>query len=209
MADTSLPTREQELALHRRLVEDDPTATADLFLAYLDYLADYLARCPGTTEDQCRDAAEDALLALVRVPTSYHAEKATLAAYLQMSAKFDLKNLLQKERKKTRKHVSVNLVEDSLAERNYSQSDPSVIVALREEADHARTVLLPSVTRGLTDIELRVLELMFDGEKKTVAFAKVMAIEHLPKDEQEVRVLRLKNKLKKRLERRRPHDETP
>jgi DNA-directed RNA polymerase specialized sigma24 family protein len=207
MAAPSLPTREQELALHRRLVEDDPTAPADLASAYFDYLARYLSRRNNAADDLCLECAGDALIALVKNPKSYNQEKLALAAYLRMSAQGDLKNRLRKEVK--HRHFSLNVVKDSDLARNYSETAPDMMVSLREEAGRAQVMLLPALTRGLTDHEVRVLQLLLDGEKKTATFARAMEITDLPKSEQESRVNRLKNKLKRRLERlRRQHDET-
>jgi hypothetical protein len=57
------------------------------------------------------------------------------------------------------------------------------------------------VRHDLNAGEERVLALMLDGERKTLAFAQALGIDQLPKKEQKAKVKRLKDKLKKRIER--------
>jgi hypothetical protein len=60
---------------------------------------------------------------------------------------------------------------------------------------------LAGVRRGLTVGEQKALELMLEGERKTTVFAQALGIDHLPKEMQEDQVQRVKDKLKKRIER--------
>ena len=58
----------------------------------------------------------------------------------------------------------------------------------------------------LSEGESRVLELILQGERKTVIFAQALGIDHLPKKEKTVEVNRVKNKIKKRIDRRKTGD---
>jgi len=95
-----LISQEDELALHRRLVDRDVTAFADLASKFLDPLIKWLTakNRSSISEDVCIDAAEDALIALVKNPASFNPGGGKrLDAYLCMSAQGDFRNLLRKE----------------------------------------------------------------------------------------------------------------
>jgi RNA polymerase sigma-70 factor (ECF subfamily) len=65
----------------------------------------------------------------------------------------------------------------------------------------------PSVREGLTDAEVRVLDLMIRGERKTSVYAEAYEIAGLPSEEQRRMIKQVKDKLKKRFERARRNDE--
>ena len=93
-----LPSSDQALLLHRRLVEAAPTASADLAAAYLDHLIDWLAsHNRRIAPELCATAAGDAILALIKNPKSYDPSRQSLSAYLHLSAQGDLLNLLRRE----------------------------------------------------------------------------------------------------------------
>ena len=62
---------------------------------------------------------------------------------------------------------------------------------------------------GLSDAESRALDLLLDGERKTAVFAEALGIGHLPMKDQRAEVKRVKDKLKKRIERETRGDGKP
>ena len=122
--------------IHQRLIDEDPTAPADLVQVYLGALTNWLiARNPRSHPDDCATAAEDALLALIKAPNSFKAGRQTLDAFLRMSATGDLRNVLQKERRRRGIETDIESVEVSPEKRKYlmgRESDPAVLVALQE-----------------------------------------------------------------------------
>src|SRR5262249_32266566 len=99
-APPQILTQPDSLQLHQRLLEHDPTAANDLIGAYLDLLVGWLGETDARVAPDLRlEAAEDALLALIRKPESYCPERQALEVYLRMSARGDLRNRLQKERR--------------------------------------------------------------------------------------------------------------
>ncbi len=200
----SLPDRDQELALHGRLLAgDDPTATVDLAVAYLTPLIKWLSTSDKEAhEDFCNHAAGDAILTLAKNPCSYDPNRGmTLFGFLKMSAQKDLQNLFRAE---NRHQKNRKLVELSSLDGKYSkEGDPFVSLPIREEADIARAKILPVVQNGLSEAELRVLDLMLAEEKKTAALAQAYGIGDLPKNEQKRQIKRVTDKLKKRIERAR------
>lgn len=68
-------TQSDAVLLHQRLLADDPTAPSDLADAYLEALIAWLAKTNARVPAEVRiEAAEDALLALIRNPHSYSPE---------------------------------------------------------------------------------------------------------------------------------------
>ena len=203
-----LPSQDQALALHQRLLAEDPVAPSDLAVIYLDWLATWLTRRnPRLQEHFCNEAAANAILDLIKRPWSYDPAKAGLDAYLRMSAAGDLKNLLRAERRHSERRADWDTVELSPDVGKYlwdEDSDPARILDRREDNMEHEAALAPRMAaarEGLSEGEAAALELLRQGERKTARYAAVLNITHLPVAEQERQVKRVKDKLKKRLER--------
>jgi DNA-directed RNA polymerase specialized sigma24 family protein len=209
-ADFPLST-EDALALWKRLLdENDRTASSEFAVSYLNPLAEWLTRNhPDADPHDCDTAAENTILALTKNPASYKPERQTLHAYLRMSAARDLKNVLRSEQRHTERRADFEVVELSPAMRKYlrdDDADPAIIVERREDLMAAQSKvrsLSADVLEGLTPAEARALELMQLGERKTSVYARVLGLSDRPPDEQQRDVKRVKDKLKKRLERAR------
>lgn len=205
---SALPSPEAARALHQRLLDGDPVASSDLAVAYLDWLAAWLARTnPRDERHLCDTAAEDAILGLSKRPAAYDPERLGLEAYLRMAATRDLQNLRSRERRHSRHRADLDAVELSPDAGKYlwdEAGDPARIVERREEAMANETVLAPRLAaarEGLSEAEAWALELLRQGERKTAPYAAALGITHLPLAEQRQQVKRVKDKLKKRLER--------
>src|SRR5438876_1098813 len=68
-----LISEDEERSLHRRLVDRDVTAFNDLARLFLDHLIAWLVENNRSSvpKQLCIDAAEDALIALVKLPASF------------------------------------------------------------------------------------------------------------------------------------------
>lgn len=203
----SWPSAETALEIHQRLCQDDPVAPSDLAVHYLDPLAEWVARTnPRIDPHLCDQAAEDAILALIRNPRAFDPAKGALDAYLRMSAQGDLRNALERERRHSQRRERLEVVELFGGDGNLGQdeSDPALIVE-RDEAD--RETRMQTISLGedatFTPEELGVYELMRQGERRTAAFAAVLGIGHLDELEQRREVKRVKDRIKRRLQRAR------
>jgi hypothetical protein len=201
----SLISKEEEQALHRRLVAGDATAPADLVQLFLDYLSAWLvkknARVP---EALCLEAAEDALISLIKTPASFKIERGMrLAAYLLMSAQGDLRNILRRERRAQKNQIRLEDVELSAAGGKCLavDDDPSLPLAMEEDTAWAVKTVIAPAREGLSEAESRALDLILCGERKNARFAEVLGLQHLPIEGQEAAVKRVKDKLKKRIKR--------
>ena len=204
-ASSASPAPERGRALHARLLAGDPVAPADPAEAYLDPLATWLARQnPGVTDPHlCTVAAGEAIIALIAAPGSYDPTRRSLAGYLRMSAQGDLRNLLRTERRHAARRASLEAVELSPRagkELWDVESDPARIVerAIVEREAELTVDSLPSLP-GLTPQETAVLALLRQGERRTIAYARLLGLDRLPVAEQRREVKRVKDRLQKRL----------
>jgi hypothetical protein len=209
-----LPSPEGERELHRRLMEQDPTAPADLARSFVEALINWLQskNKRQITDDLFAEAAGDAIVALIKNPTSYQADRGKgLFAYLCMSAQGDLQNSLRRERNQVRAHAPLDSLELSSDRGKYLGQVDHQLLRLEnsEELQHADETVLTQVRDGLTPGEVAALDLMNNGERKTAEFVRVLRIDHLSKAEQRKAVKRVKDKLKSRIKRERSeHDES-
>lgn len=201
------PTPDEEVALLRKLINHRASAVGELLVAFVAPLFDWLAAAHPRSDEQFReDAAVDAIASLAKRPESYQPECGkSLGDYLKMSASGDLKNLLDKERRRAAKRNS----EFDVALLEYRGNEIGMEMELKEEAERLEATVLAIVKDGLMPEELAGLDLLVDGAKKTEAFAPVLKLDHLPPEEREAAVKRFKDKIKVRIKRAREvHDES-
>ena len=89
------------ICLHQRLIAGDLTVSAEIAELYLPIITSRLERVfPHLDDVHLVDtAAEDAILNYIARPTQYKPEKLGLEAYLVMSARWDLVNLINSQKK--------------------------------------------------------------------------------------------------------------
>ncbi len=210
----ALPSPEDELNLHRRLVDGDPTSTADLAAQYLDFLVAWLEErnVRRIRQEFLVEAAEDAIISLMKSPKSFAPERNRaihpLFAYLCMAAQRDLQNILAREKRQVGGQTSLDSVAQLPDAWKYlgNHDDPLLHLQNREELAQGNQTILEPTRNGLSDEEQQAMHLMLDGERKTAVFARTLHIEHLPTPQQRREVKRVKDKLKKRIKRGRGAD---
>jgi hypothetical protein len=198
------PTQQDAIAIHQRLLAQDPTAATDLAEVYLEMLVAWLRENHGRApEDDRIQAAEDAILALIRKPESYSPERQTLEVYLHISAKGDLRNLLRKERRHSKGRTAWISVELSPDVGKYlgRDDDPALPLRLAEERQSIAAAIPDSVRQELSETDLCALELILQKEHKTSVYAELYGLLHLPAEEQRSEVKRHKDRLKSVLKR--------
>ena len=145
------------------------------------------------------DAATDAIVDYIKHPSKWNPNRGTLVSYICMAADRDLRNALEKDRRRQKREIFMSDVEDSGPERNVVSDD--------EEQSEAISGLLDVLDRTVTSQRDReFLTLMLTGERSTERFAELLGIQALPKSEQAKVVKQHKDRLKKvveRLQRRR------
>jgi RNA polymerase sigma-70 factor (ECF subfamily) len=197
------PPAEEGLSFHLRLLDMAPDAAADLCRAYLEPLVHWLGGyAPSADPDLCQTAAEDALLSYLNNPSRYDPHRAGLTTFLQMAARRDLWNLQRRQKRCDRNHTPLSVVEDGQEGGNLlgREEEPIVHLQRQEEAEQMQTILA-SIKANCTAAEWRVLELMLAGERRDAVFAEALDVGDRPDEEQAREVKRVKDRLKKRLER--------
>ena len=181
--------------LYRRLCSGDPTAPAEFVEYWLDPLFRRLRRAyPHVDEDLVVDAVTDAILALIRHPSSYDPRRGSLGSYLWMSARGDLNNALERQNRQRGREGPTDPVELLAHERNFRMQE-----SIEEPAvETAGGQLLATV---VDPVDRQVLALMLHGERRTEAYAEVLRITDLPPAEQRRIVKRHKDRIRKRLRR--------
>ena len=201
MPPTDWPDPEAALALWRRLPRDpaapghDAAATADFCAAFLEPLVTHLGgRWPHADEHLIQDAAERAVLDVLRRPDRYSPALSPLRAYLCRAARRDLSNLARAEGRHHRGRIPLDSVAEATGPGNEEEDD------LWESLDDPRVA---AVLAGFNDVERAIWELMLAGERSTAAFVPILGIDDRPTAEQEREVKRSKERIKMRLKRAR------
>ena len=187
------------LDLHQRLLSDDPVVTEEMFRILAPDLERHLrVRFPslaaGVDPDIRTLAVYEALTDYFKNPGKYKPDKRGLMGYLRMAARRDMQNLLRKEYGRLKRRASFESVEFWLSDGN----DVSGRVA--EDIDGRR--MIEDLKQGMTSEERAVFDLMLDGERSTEVAADAMNIGHLPLGEQAREVKRVKDRIKKRIQRK-------
>jgi DNA-directed RNA polymerase specialized sigma24 family protein len=207
--DVSFPSAEEGLSLHLRLCDLDPAAPADVCRAYLGPLVGWIAvKYPHIDPSLHETAVHEALFTYVQKPLSFDPRRGSLAAYLRMAAQGDLLNLLRAEQRHHRQRLPWPVVEESTESGNLlGREEEPPLTLQRDEEAKAWQSLLHSVEERCTPEEKCVLDLMLAGEQSTVVFAEALGLSGLPMPDQKRHVKRVKDRIKKRLERGAPrHD---
>lgn len=190
------------LSLHRRLFDRDPVASADFAVAFLQPLIDWLHTTNvGIDPMMCVEAADEAIVEFITHPAKYDPEILNVVAFLRMAAQRDLQNLLRKEWRHQRQRRDLKVVEQLPESGKYLMRDDDPSLPLQIEEARRQQALPDAFRQQLTEVEQRFVEQMEQGEWRTPVFAAILGITHRPADEQRREVKRVKDRLKKRLER--------
>ena len=198
------PLAEQKFL--QKLLSGDPTATADLFVAYYTPLFNWLQINNRSVDEQMNhDAVTVALVSFMKNPQSFKPEMGKrLKSYLMMSAAGDLKNLLRREKRHQFGRKSLEDVELGSDAGNTTSRQ----LELHEEVEWVQATILVHVKDGLTPEELAGLDVYLAGEKSTEAFVAVLELDERSAEECEATVKKFKDKIKLRIKRARGlHDE--
>jgi len=180
------------------------TAPAELASLVLGPLVLWLTQTnPRVDPHIITEAADEAVLALIRNPDTFRPDAGGLESYLQMSAEGDLRNILRREQRHRKNRLPWEVVELSEDLGNYMQrdDDPSFPLSIEEELERLQGSVPAVVRDGLAEGENRVLDLMLREERSTAVYADAYGVADRPPEEQRKIIKRVKDKLLKRIER--------
>jgi DNA-directed RNA polymerase specialized sigma24 family protein len=197
--------RQEQDDLHRRVLNRDPTAKADVFETLLDPLIDSLGyRWPGLRgEDQLRDNAIDSVFNYLAAPERYDPKRCSLLTYLRMDAHNDLINAYRSPAQAVK---VVPLPEESHSGvrdgRRLRKVDSALISTDSYPSDSPLAGLVRQVVDAFPDKHDReIVTLLMQGQRSTTIYAQVLGLSGLSASEQEKRVNREKDRIRKRLRR--------
>jgi RNA polymerase sigma-70 factor (ECF subfamily) len=185
--------------IHDRMLAGDPIASSELAETVLDRLVSTLTRkYPGLRDSVfLADAVTDALMAYLKNPGAYDPSKRGLFGYLMMSAEGDLRNALERARRRTDREGPLEVVELGQFAGNVDQGD---VESVDQRIDAER--LQSRLTRLFPDqVDQQLAQLILDGERATETYAQLLGLQDLESTEQQREVKRHKDRIKKRLQR--------
>lgn len=192
-----MTNRRTELAeVHRRVLQEDPTASLTLFLLLHKPLIRVLQRQfgRGLELEQIMDLATDAIMAYLREPRRFDPQRSSLYSYLAMIARGDGLNRLQSKKSEQKK---LRLYSQEVVELD----SPARNMQKEAETTWDATTLLEKYGKEIVEDEVdgAVLRLILLGEKDTAAYARAINVAHLPEDERKAAVKQRRDRIEKRL----------
>jgi RNA polymerase sigma-70 factor, ECF subfamily len=190
--------------LHRSLLSRDPTAPETIARVILGPLVEHTElHFSRVSSDTVEQSALDAVWEYLKHPERCQAATgAGVVAYVRGVARMKLLDELRRERRRRAREQRWAQETEADAEREGVELRTA---ATTVEQDEDTAVLQARRTEVLgalvTETDRRLLELKLSGERKTSAFAEVLAISHLPIAEQRKIVKRHKDRIDKILRR--------
>ncbi len=200
------PASPDELDLHRRLLSrNDDTASAELFVRYCIVLDGRLRanfEFFQMTDEDISDAITTAWLEYTDRPERYKPEGQSLRNFLYTRAKSRLKDM----RRKVRKELDFENSDDEFVEVSREFTDNIVEGSSKLEDRVLDCIVNDELWQKIQELvpdeqDLKIVRLMLDDVRETSAYVTLLKIGHLPENEQRKQVKRVKDRLKKRLQR--------
>lgn len=188
--------------LHHRLLAGDLIVTNEIAEQFLPVLIRFLQHnFPNLPDTHLISvAAGDALLNLFSHPERFDPERATLQTYLKVRARTYLLNRLAERKDIPDEYKIVELDDQDAVYANEIEDHSTSAKVVLGKVFHSE--IMARLKQFLADDrDLRVIELMIDGERETAVFADALGIADLSSTEQKRLVKRAKDRLKKVLER--------
>jgi RNA polymerase sigma-70 factor (ECF subfamily) len=194
------------LPIHQRLLERDPLAPSDLADAILDQVLVRVRKIfPELAHETILDdSVADAVLGYAERPHKFDPSRLSLLSYLTMSARGDVLNALDARKRRRRREVSLEVVEESPAARKRLSDHANTVAAADETVvEQAEIVRISAHIKEAirSPMDGRVIHLLIDGERRTEVFADVLGVRDLDPAAQRRTVKQYKDRIKKRLER--------
>lgn len=181
-----------ELALHSRVLAEDPVASADAFQLMVEPLAAILQRNLGCTPDEAYDSAVDALFAYLSSPAEFDPGRARLCTFLaDIARKRAIDRLRARGSRQKREEDFGGVVELRPSAPNEQMETRAEVAKLWSKVEEA----LPA------DADRQALRLILDGERSTEALAEALGLPSMAPADQRREVKRHRDRLLKALER--------
>lgn len=198
-------TKNEELELHRAVMDKDDLALAKIFGLYSDHLIACLKRWfpkPARQDEALvLEAVNEAFWGYYKNPVTFNPKKNTLERFLEIAADRDMRNILQREKKHFKKR---NLPQDVELEEKFWNSVKKDEGSPDEQLIHNQSIeiLHKELSNYFTnELDVRLAKLIIAGERETSTFSELLKIEELTIEKQRIEVKKHKDRIKKVLER--------
>jgi RNA polymerase sigma factor (sigma-70 family) len=197
----SEPNRAWQDEKYQHLLRNNPTAFAELCEGVLPHLVAFLQNhFPQQEMHNIEMVAIDVLLKLRAEPKKYNPKKLSLVGYLRMSARSDMLNLLDKNRRRDQRLTDIeNMTLES--EENPLEAHFALDEWLAQYTDMSRQEVLSALEAEIDPADKSILLLMLDGVRETERYAQVMDIADQDENLQKQEVKKAKDRLIKQLQR--------
>ncbi len=198
------PPRDWQDQIHRRILQEDTTAFAELCELALPILAKFLqARFSEPDSHLCESTAIDCLLKYYQTPRIYDPKKISLFAYLRMAARYDLMSAFDKEQRLHQRLTSLDELVEGPQTQNDDDRDSQVALddLLQRHTDWSFAEITQALEEHLDRDEKRCLWLMLEGVRENVRYVEALELAQLDETEQRAEVKRVKDRLVKKLQR--------
>jgi len=196
-----------EYELHTLILAGDSLALAKLYddvygELVVDILASRYPKVAAKDETLILAAVNEAFFGYYRNPATFDPDKSTLQRFLEVAAERDLQNILAKEAKHG---IKKNLPEDVELETIFwnsikkEQDGPEYQIIAKQTIGLVKTALAGHFDRSEDRI---VAAMIIAGERETNAYSAVLQIDDLTQEEQMDEVKRVKDRIKKVLDRK-------
>lgn len=185
--------------LRRRLAEGDPLAKAELLEEFVPRLADQLRKVYRDVEKAdphlIWDAVVDAVLGFANHPQKWDPTQSAMDTYLKMSAEGDLKNALKKKSRRQKREVELS---EEGGNKKVEANPEDMALDRLSANDQVKAQILHAFPNA---VDQKVLMLMYDKERRTAEYARVLGLSAKPPAEKASAVKNAKDRLKARIRR--------
>jgi DNA-directed RNA polymerase specialized sigma24 family protein len=198
------PPRDWQDKIHRRIMQNDATAFAELCESALPALVKFLQDCFSEPDSHlCESTAIDCLLSYYRTPKIYNPKQISLFAYLRMAARYDLMSAVNKEARLELRLTCLDELADGTqaAEADDRVSQAALDALLERHTDWSFAEIAQALESHLDRVEKRCLWLMLEGVRDNARYVGALGLAQMDEAGQRAEVKRVKDRLVKKLQR--------
>lgn len=195
-------------SIYQRLLNRDPIAPSDfieyIFQPLLNAIQRKHSHLYEVDSHELTDCVSDALLNFCANPQRYIRGRGSLWSYLVMDVTGDVRNWLQRKQRHHQRTIDIESVEHTLFDGNQDLEEQILNQIAPDYIPDGvnATELISDLKKYFSEPrEWESLYLIVTGERSTSVYASLFGISHWPINDQKQYVKRLKDKIKKRLER--------
>ncbi|MCY1041213.1 hypothetical protein OV208_07770 [Corallococcus sp. bb12-1] len=170
----SYPSREEERALHDRVLNRMPVANKEVFDLFVPFMLKTLSLEMRCDQEEARECTFRAISDYLDQPESYDRDQSLLRSFLTLAAR---RNVLDSRRSEQKRIVREQKFADVVELRTRPPNE------VMETAVETALALKRLERRNMKPSDLGLLELVLQGESSTLALARPLGLEGLPAPE--------------------------